>query len=116
VATVEITKAYFMVPVQKMERAVAFYRDVLGLTVRFTSPDWTELHWQDATIALHLGGDQDRRESWLGFEVADLDGALAAIVAGGGTVGDERTEGGVRLVTTIDTEGNSLTMGQRPAR
>ena len=34
----EITKAYFMLPVRDMERAVSFYRDAVGLTVEFSSP------------------------------------------------------------------------------
>jgi hypothetical protein len=41
-----------VVPVQDMERAVAFYRTVLGLELRFASPYWTELAWRDAVIAL----------------------------------------------------------------
>ena len=52
----QITKTYFMVPVQEMQRAVEFYRDALGLELRFASSDWTELAWRDATIALHRGG------------------------------------------------------------
>jgi lactoylglutathione lyase len=79
-----ITKTYFMVPVQDMDRALAFYRDALGITLRFSSPGWTELAWRDATIALHLGGTAAEREGWLGFEVDDLDAAVAEIEAAGG--------------------------------
>jgi predicted enzyme related to lactoylglutathione lyase len=111
---VNIVKAYFMVPVEDMDRALIFYRDVLGLAVVFASPDWSELTWRDATIALHGGGDGAPRESWLGFSVDDLDSALAAIEDGGGRRGIERTEGGVRLVSVTDTEGNSLTVGAQP--
>ncbi len=51
----EITKAYFMLPVRDMERAVSFYRDAVKLTVEFSSPFWSELRWREATIALHGG-------------------------------------------------------------
>jgi lactoylglutathione lyase len=112
--SVTITKAYFMLPVNDMDRAVGFYRDVLGLDLKFGSPDWTELTWGDATIALHRGGGGDQRESWLGFEVDDLDAALAAIEAAGGQRGADRNEGGVQLVSITDTEGNGLTIGGRP--
>jgi predicted enzyme related to lactoylglutathione lyase len=114
-AHMKITKAYFTVPVADMDRALSFYRDVLGLSVGFTSPDWSELSWRDATVALHGGGGSEARESWLGFYVEDLDGALAEIEDAGGRRGEERTEGGVRLMSVIDTEGNSLTVGQQPA-
>ena len=113
--SVTITKAYFMVPVDDMDRAMGFYRDVLGLTQQFASPDWTELTWRDATIALHRGGGGGQRESWLGFHVEDLDAALAAIEAAGGRRGADRNEGGVRLVSITDTEGNALTIGGQPA-
>jgi len=110
----QITKTYFMVPVGDMDRAVAFYGSVLGLDVRFASPEWTELAWRDAVVALHLGGEPAGTRGWLGFEVDDIDAALAEIERGGGRRDSERTEGGVRLVTVTDTEGNSLTIGQRP--
>ena len=110
-----ITKTYFMVPVQEMDRALAFYGDVLGLQVVFSSPEWSELLWSDATIALHRGGRQVESQGWLGFEVDDLDGALAEIVAAGGHRGTERVEGGTRLVTVTDPEGNTLTIGAQPS-
>jgi len=112
---VNITKTYFMVPVQDMDRALAFYRDGLGLTLRFSSPNWSELAWRDATIALHLGGVAAEREGWLGFEVDDLDAAVAEIEAAGGRRETERVEGGVRLISFTDSEGNSLTLGQQPS-
>ena len=101
-----------MLPVQDMDRAVAFYRDVMGLAVAFMSSFWTELRWRDATIALHAGGTGEDRESWLGFHVADLDSAVAAVEAAGGRRGKARDEGGARLVTVVDPEGNALTLGQ----
>jgi len=113
--SVTITKTYFMVPVEDMQRAVGFYADVLGLGVQFASPDWTELTWRDATIALHGGGGGVQRESWLGFHVDDLDAALIAVEAAGGKRGRERNEAGVRLVSVSDTEGNELTIGGQPA-
>ena len=108
----EITKTYFMLPVHDMDRALRFYRDVIGLTVEFSSPFWSELRWKDATIALHGGGDGEERESWLGFHVTDLDAALTAVEAAGGRRGEERTQGGARLVEVVDPDGNKLTLGQ----
>lgn len=44
---------YAIVFVSDMQRSVAFYRDVLGLPLRFESPHWTEFATAGATLALH---------------------------------------------------------------
>lgn len=44
---------YAMVFVSDMERSVSFYRDVLGLPLKFQSPGWTEFATDGATLALH---------------------------------------------------------------
>jgi predicted enzyme related to lactoylglutathione lyase len=109
----DITKTYFMLPVRDMARALAFYQGTFSLLVDFESPYWSELHGHGATIALHHGGGpEEDRQSWLGFNVVDLDAALAEVEAAGGRRGKERTEGGARLLDVVDTEGNILTLGQ----
>ena len=44
---------YAIVFVSDMKRAVSFYRDVLGLPLKFESPGWTEFATEGATLALH---------------------------------------------------------------
>ena len=44
---------YAIVFVSDMKRAVSFYRDVLGLPLRFESTGWTEFATDGATLALH---------------------------------------------------------------
>jgi lactoylglutathione lyase len=44
---------YAIVFVSDMTRAVSFYRDVMGLPLRFESPGWTEFATEGATLALH---------------------------------------------------------------
>ena len=39
--------------VSDMNRSIAFYRDVVGLPLRFDSPEWSEFATEGATIALH---------------------------------------------------------------
>jgi lactoylglutathione lyase len=46
---------YAIVFVSDMARSIAFYRDVVGLPVKFETPQWTEMVTGDATIALHAG-------------------------------------------------------------
>jgi lactoylglutathione lyase len=44
---------YAIVFVSDMKRSVSFYRDVLGLPLRFESPGWTEFATDGAILALH---------------------------------------------------------------
>jgi lactoylglutathione lyase len=48
--------SYAIVFVSDMARSVLFYRDVLGLPLRFESPQWTEFVTGGATLALHRAG------------------------------------------------------------
>jgi lactoylglutathione lyase len=45
--------SYAIVFVSDMSRSVSFYRDIVGLPLRFESPGWTEFATQGATLALH---------------------------------------------------------------
>ena len=45
---------YAIVFVSEMKRSVSFYRDVIGLPLKFESPGWTEFATDGATLALHL--------------------------------------------------------------
>src|SRR5260370_28474072 len=49
---------YVVVYVSDMQRSTNFYRDVLGLPLRFSSPGWTEFNTGETTIALHRTGGQ----------------------------------------------------------
>lgn len=44
---------YAIVFVSDMQRSVAFYRDVIGLPLKFDSPEWSEFATEGATLALH---------------------------------------------------------------
>jgi lactoylglutathione lyase len=44
---------YAIVFVSDMKRSVAFYRDVIGLRLKFDSPEWSEFATDGATLALH---------------------------------------------------------------
>ena len=47
---------YTMVVVSDMARSIEFYRDKLGIPLKFQSPDWTEFLTGTTTLALHGGG------------------------------------------------------------
>ncbi|HQR06310.1 MAG TPA: VOC family protein [Gemmatales bacterium] len=44
---------YAIIFVSDMVRSVAFYRDVVGLPLKFETPGWTEYATEGATLALH---------------------------------------------------------------
>ncbi len=44
---------YAIVFVSDMQRSVAFYRDVLGMSLRFETTHWSEFATEGATLALH---------------------------------------------------------------
>jgi lactoylglutathione lyase len=72
--------SYAIVFVSDMARAVSFYRDVVGLPLRFESPSWSEFATGGATLALHhASGTADSAEREIagrcrpGLSVPDLD-------------------------------------------
>ncbi len=44
---------YAIIFVSDMKRSIAFYRDVLGIPLKFETPGWTEFVTEGATLALH---------------------------------------------------------------
>jgi len=44
---------FAIVFVGDMSRSVSFYRDVVGLPLKFESPGWSEFSTEGATLALH---------------------------------------------------------------
>src|SRR5512146_3229708 len=55
-----------------MEAAVEFYRDVLGLPLKFQSPGWSSFITGDVTLALHPASEKNPAGAVeLGFGVRD---------------------------------------------
>lgn len=108
----------YMLMAQDMDRAVAFYRDVIGLESKFSSPMWSELAFGDAIVALHGGGNDELRSTGLSFQVEDLDSAVREIERGGGRVTrepEDRSGEPIRLAEVVDTEGNAFALTQMVA-
>ena len=83
--------SHAIVFVSDMAQSIAFYRDVLGLPLRFESPEWTEFDTPGSTLALHLAdGPATPSQSMapagqcqLGFSVEDIDGFHQEMMAKG---------------------------------
>ena len=60
--------------VADMDRAVKFYRDVLGLVLKFQSPGWSECKTGETSLGLHPASEKNPAGSIeLGFNVANLE-------------------------------------------
>jgi lactoylglutathione lyase len=108
---------YVMVTVSDMGRSVEFYRDKLGVPLKFESPDWTEFQTGATTLALHGGGKPQPPSSdfgpkagacSIGFNVPNLDQAYEELKAKGVrfVMPPKLQEGeGIKLAVCIDPDG-----------
>ena len=111
---------YVMVMVSDMTRAVKFYRDSLGIPLKFESPGWTEFQTGATTLALHGGAtpqehskNQDPEKSnagtcSIGFSVQNLDKVYDELKAKGVKFvlpPSERKDEGIRLAVCLDPDG-----------
>ena len=104
--------------VKDMERATAFYRDVLGLTLEGDD------HWRETTFrenvrfALHAWheGAPDISSGTINvnFEVADIDEAAEHLRAAGVDIGEIHREPYGSFVSFEDSEGYRLQLFQAP--
>lgn len=117
--------SHFIVFVSDMARSVAFYRDVLGLPVRFESPKWTELDTPGSTLALHLADVPSKSvispdaipagQCHLSFAVDDLDEFHQEMIAKGVPClqPPEEEDFGGRLAGYADPDGLPFWVGEK---
>lgn len=103
------------VRVSDMERALAFYRDRLGLALHFSSPHWAEFDAGPLRFALYGGGQPspERRFTGIAFQVDDLAAAVAELRAQDvpfTRIWEDDTD---FLATLLDPDNNELFLHQR---
>ena len=111
---------YAIVFVSDMKRAVSFYRDVVGLPLRFESPGWTEFATDGATLALHAdkhaGPDPDDLPPGRcrpGLSVPDLDAFHRRMVEGNvQCIQEPKVVFGARVAQYVDPDGLSISVGE----
>jgi len=98
--------------VADMDRAVAFYRDTVGLTLRFASPGWSEFATGATTLALHPASKENPAgTTHLGLHADDIAGAHKALTAAGVSFTRVPTpEHGVTLAEFVDSEGARVSL------
>lgn len=109
--------------VTDMDRAVAFYRDVVELALEYrTGDDWAQFAAGPIKLGLHGAGSAGgmRAGGTLAFTVTDLDTAKARLAERGVALGHEGggEDIGPRFVEFSDPDGNMLALfeyeGGRP--
>ena len=121
---------YTMVIVSDMDRSVEFYRDKLGIPLKFQSPEWTEFQTGATTLALHgggvpqahaPGGDPSKQAGTcsIGFNVEDVDKTFAELTSKGinFVMPPTQREGeGIKLAVCIDPDGLPVSFAQMIAK
>ena len=116
---------YIMIIVSDMARSIEFYRDKLGLRLKFDSPEWTEFITGTTTLALHGGGtNRDKRlhslekysgKCTIGFNVKNLDETYAELKSRGimFVMEPQAREGeGIRLAVALDPDGLEISFAE----
>ena len=117
---------YTMVVVSNMDASVEFYRDKLGIPLKFQSPDWTEFQTGATTLALHGGGvpaagppvgDPSKQAGHcsIGFNVENVDKTYEELQAKGVRFvmpPTQRENEGIRLAVAIDPDGLPVSFAQ----
>jgi len=116
---------YIMITVSNMARSVAFYKDKLGIPMKFGTPEWTEFQTGTTTLALHGGGKPQETQKdaathiagacSIGFNVDNLDLVYEQLQAKGVQFvmpPTEREGEGIKLAVAIDPDGVPISFGQ----
>jgi catechol 2,3-dioxygenase-like lactoylglutathione lyase family enzyme len=98
--------------VSDMDRAVGFYRDVLGLELDYRAgDDWAQFDAGPVKLGLHGSAQGDGRAGGtFAFTVADLEDARMRLLGNGVAVGHEGggERGQPRFLEFADPDGNVL--------
>lgn len=103
---------YVIEYVTDMDRAVAFFRDKLGLELRFESPSWSEFSTGETTLALHAASDAHPAGSMsIGFGIDDINAFHEAARGKGIEFTSEPVETfGRRIARFRDSEGTECSV------
>jgi catechol 2,3-dioxygenase-like lactoylglutathione lyase family enzyme len=106
--------SYTILFVANMDQAVIFYRDVLGLPLKFQSPYWSEFSTGETKLALHPASDTNPAgKVQLGFHVPDLQAFYKEMTSKGITFTQPPTlEEGSLLARFLDPQGTEVSVSQ----
>ena len=94
--------------VEDMDRAVKFYRDIVGLPLKFQSPGWSEFETGETTLGLHPASEKNRAgKCEVGFNVENLQSFYEQLRAKGVifSMPPKKQDFGGTLAQFVDSEG-----------
>jgi uncharacterized glyoxalase superfamily protein PhnB len=106
---------YIIKFVGDMDRAVKFYRDTLGLPLKFESPGWSEFVTGETTLGLHPASEENLPGTVeLGFTTPNLEKFYQEMRAKGVefSMTPTRQDYGSSLAQFIDSEGGKCSVGE----
>ena len=104
--------------VTDMNKAVKFYRDIVGLHLRFESPGWSEFATGETTLALHPASDKNPPgKVEFGFTVADVEAFYRDMSAKGVifSIPPKKQDFGGLLAQFVDSEGSHCSVAPKAA-
>jgi catechol 2,3-dioxygenase-like lactoylglutathione lyase family enzyme len=116
---------YVMIGVSDMDRSVGFFKDTLGMPLKYKTNEWTEFQTGATTLALHLSNPRiisatPQREmvagtSTIGFIVSDLDKTYQELKAKNVRFVMEpktREQEGIKLAVCLDPDGLEISISE----
>jgi len=107
--------SFVIVIVSEMKRSVEFYRDTLGLPLKFESPGWSEFATPGTALALHPEGKEKKARPGgisIGLTTGNLDEAYETLKARGVqfVMPPTKQDFGARLAVFLDPDGYPISM------
>ncbi len=116
---------YVMVAVSDMPRSVKFYKDTLGLPLKYETKEWTEFQTGKTTLALHSGGKSSQggnsssemiaETCSVGFTVPDIEKSFRDLQSKGArfVMPPTAREGeGIKLAIFLDPDGLPISLSE----
>lgn len=116
---------YVMIGVSNMDQSVGFYKDILGMPLKYKTNEWTEFQTGATTLALHISKPRiapvnAQREmvagtSTIGFNVTDLEKTYLELKAKNVRFVMEpkmREKEGIKLAVCLDPDGLEISISE----
>ena len=114
---------YLIIFVSNMKMSIGFYKNILGMKLKFETPEWTEFEVEGATIALHKSdiknsadADSDKAVSGRcrpGLSVSNLDEFHKRMIENNVTCFQEPKEVfGDRIAQYLDPDGLAISVSE----
>jgi lactoylglutathione lyase len=107
--------SYVIQFVADMGEAVKFYRDVLGLPLKFESPEWSEFATGETILALHPTSQENPAgKIELALTVPDIQASYQELTAKGVKfiLPPTKQDYGGTLARFVDSEGTTWSLGE----